>query len=666
MKIGVYFCNCGTNISDKVDSGQVGQKIEGIENVSYFKTLELMCSEEGKEFLHNDLIGEKPDRVVFAACSPREHENTFMRILSGADMNPYLMQMVNIREQVAWVTEDKDKATAKAANFIKGAIKRVSFHKPLEKKSIEMSPDVLIIGAGPAGLKAALTIAETGRKVTLVEKRPVVGGQPVLYEDVFPNLECAPCMLEPMLNEILHGEHAENIEILTMSEVIDLSGFYGNFIAKIRKSPRFVDKEQCIGCGECIGVCPVAVKNEFNNGLDDRKAISLSFAGGLPNVPFIDMKACLRAKVAAPSAEVAATPAENEDCRLCDQSCPLGEGIIKFDDEEEVIEKHMGAIIVAVGASLYDAGLIPGLGYGKIPDVYTAFEFERLLSSSGPTGGELKTRSGSTPESIAIIHCVGSLDSNHKEYCSGICCQYAFKFNLMIEHKLHDARVHHLYKELVYPGKEEYLLYKRAKENPNASFTRYSSIDTIGINSEDGRVRVKNTESGKEALIADMVVLCPAMVPTKGSGKLGELLDTTNDMFGFFEELHGRLDSARSKVRGIYLAGTCQSPMNIQQAITQGMAAAGYVLAGLVEGKKLDVEPITAAVDEDRCAGCRICMTVCPYKAIGFDMEKQKASVNEVLCLGCGTCVAACPAGAMSSNHFTNDAIYAEIEGVLA
>ncbi|MBF0568011.1 MAG: CoB--CoM heterodisulfide reductase iron-sulfur subunit A family protein [Nitrospirae bacterium] len=647
VKIGVYFCNCGGNISGKVDSELVRRALETGCDMGYFKTCELMCSDDGKAYLRDEIAAEKPDRIVIAACSPREHENTFMRVLSGAGMNPYLMQMVNIREQVAWVTPDVRLASLKAAALIKGAVKRVAFHKPLEMKSIEMSPDVMVIGAGPAGLKAALTIAQTGRKVTLVEKRAVIGGQPVLYEEVFPNLQCAPCMLEPMLDEILHGDYAKNIEILTLSEVVELYGFYGNFIAKIRKTPRYADMNQCIGCGECIGLCPVDVKNEFNNGLDSRKAISLSFAGALPNVPFIDMAACLRAR--------------GEDCRLCDEACPLGGGIILYDDTEEIVERRMGAVIVAVGASLYDAGLISNLGLGRLPDVYTSFEFERLLSSTGPTGGQLLTRSGRTPRSIAIIHCVGSLDSKHKEYCSGICCQYAFKFNLMVGRKLPDTQIHHLHKELVYPGKEEYFLYKRAKENPNAVFIQYKDIDTLCVTEAEDGIMIVNS-----SIKADMVVLCPAVVPSKDNGKLNETLGTTVDMFGFFEELHATLDPVMAKVRGIYIAGACQSPMSIQQAITQGMATAGYALSGIVGGKRLEIEPITASVDADRCSGCRVCALVCPYKAIGFDEQNKKSSVNEVLCEGCGSCVAACPAGAINGNHFTNDAILAEIEGVLA
>ncbi len=650
MRVGVYFCKCGTNISDKVDSEQVRAALPaGI----YFKTVDFMCSEDSKEMLERDLQENGLERVVVSACSPRDHENTFMRVLSKAGINPYLMQMVNVREQVAWVTDDSARATDKTARYINAAVRRVALHDPLEKKEIDIRPEVLVLGAGPAGLKTALSIAEAGRKVVIVEKTPVIGGLPVRYEELFPDMECGPCMLEPVMGDILHGAFSGNIELLTLSEVAEVVGSYGNFIVKIRRSPRYTDIRKCIGCAECTGPCPVSAKNEFNYGLNERKAISIPFAGALPNAPFIDGSLCLRMK--------------GEDCLLCREACPM-EGAIDFGDREEILERNVGAIVVATGAGTYDCGNIPNLGYGKAADVYTGPEFERILASNGPTGGEFRTSKGRKPKSVAIIHCVGSLDKNHKEYCSGVCCQYAFKFNHLIEKKLPGTAIHHFYREFSAPGKEEFTLFEHAKGNPHATFIRYGDIRHLQVKGKGAKktIEYKSASGKKGSVSADMIILCPAVVPAEGSGALGEILEAAHDRFGFFEELHGRMDSSRSKIKGIFLAGTCQSPMDIQKAMSQGMAVAGYILSGLVEGRKLEIKPITATVDADRCSGCRVCIRVCPYKAVSFDAEKEVSSVNEALCQGCGTCVAACPAGAMNGNHFTAGEILAEIEGVLS
>jgi heterodisulfide reductase subunit A len=652
MKTAVYFCNCGTNIKEKIDSEKVRTQMP---SDIYFETVDFACSEDGKKQIAWSLAENGIERAVISACSPREHENTFMRVLSKAGINPYLMQMVNAREQIAWVTKDSLKATEKASRYINAAIKRVTLQEPLEKKEIDICPDAVVIGAGPAGLKTALSLAEAGRKVMIVEKTPVIGGMPVRYEELFPNMECGPCMLEPVMGEALHGEHADNIELLTLSEVVDVTGYYGNFIVKIKKSPRRIDTHQCIGCAECVAVCPVSTKNEFNCGLSDRKAIDFPFVGALPNAPFIDSDICLKLK--------------GQGCNACVEVCPLGEGLFIFDEQEEIIERNAGAIVVAIGSDVYDCSNIPNLGYGKLADVYTNVEFERLLASNGPTGGVAQTLDGRDPESVAIVHCVGSLDKRHKEYCSGICCQEAFKLNHVINKKAPGARIYHFYKELVVPGKEEFALYHHAKENKNSVFIRYDNIDNLEVSEKDGKKVIKNIahgDSGGQNIInADMIVLCPAIIPADESGKLGSILEASLDKFGFFEELHGRMDSVQSKIRGIYLAGTCQSPMDIQKAINQGMAAAGYILSGLVAGRKLEVKPITAVIDEERCSGCRVCVLVCPYKAISFDSEKEVSVVNDVLCQGCGTCVSACPSGAVNENHFTTEEILAEIEEVL-
>jgi heterodisulfide reductase subunit A len=652
MRTGVYLCSCGTNISERIDFHRLTEELLERAGVAYVKPAGFLCAEDGKQFLETDLGEERPERVVIAACSPREYERAFMEVLERAGMNPYFLQMANIREQVAWVTPDVEQATGKACAQIRGAAARVRLHEPLFKTELEAVRDVVVIGAGPAGLKCALALAEAGRKVVLVEKSPVLGGLPVRFEDLFPSMECGPCMLEPVLGEVLHGPHSANIEILTMAEVCGIKGYYGNFQVTVRRTPRFVDTEQCIGCGECIPPCPVAVPNEFNCGLDTRRAIALPFPGALPNAPFLDAQACLRSQA--------------EECTLCRDACPV-EGVVRYDERARTVERPAGAIVVAAGFGLYDCRGIPELGYGTVPGVRTGLEFERMLASNGPTGGKLQRPDGAAPASVAIVHCVGSLDQRHRPYCSGICCDYAFKFNHLIEKKLPGTKVHHFYKELVMPGKEEFALYEHARRNPHAAFVRYAAGGLRVSGSEGGAV-VEYEDSGgrRGSVTADLVVLCPAVTGAEDGGGLSRILGAPRDRFGFFEELHGRMDSAQSRIKGIYLAGACQAPMDIQRAVSQGMSAAGYILSGLADGRKLEIEPITASVDEARCSGCRTCGSVCPYQAIGYAPEGRRASVNSLLCHGCGTCAAACPSGAIRGNHFTNEQILAEIEAVLA
>lgn len=650
MKIGVYFCTCGTNIGDRIDSDRVREQLEADGVMAYFTTAPFLCSEEGKQSLEQDLREKRPDRIVIAACSPREHEATFMRVMTRAGMNPFLMQMVNIREQVAWVTQDPDRAVAKTVLAIRGALKRVALHEELERQELEVSPAVLVIGAGPAGLRAALSLAEAGRQVTLVERSPAIGGLPVMYEELFPTMECGPCMLEPLMGEILHGEHAGHIELLTMAQVESVAGYFGNFCVTLRQRPRYVDSHQCIGCGECFEPCPVSGPNPYNCGMDERKAIGFTVMGALPNAPHIDPALCTRFT-------------EGSDCTACSAACPMGEGVVRYDDQEQLLERQVGAVVIATGASLYDSSCFDNLGYGRLADVRTAFEFERLLASNGPTGGQVLTADGQPPRSVAVIHCVGSLDEGHQPYCSGICCQYAFKFNHLLEARLPDTRVHHLYREIVAPGKEEYALHQAARHNPRATFTRYAAIGDLTVESGEGGQRVALGDG--TVIAADLVVLCPAVVPNPDAEQLAKLLDVPLDRFGFFEELHGRMDAARSKLRGVYLAGACQAPTDIQRATTQGMAASGHILSELVEGRTIELGPLFAAVDPERCAGCWVCQNVCPYNATSFDEEKHVAMVNAVLCRGCGTCVAACPLDVIKANHFTKAMILAEIEGVL-
>ncbi|HIJ80322.1 MAG TPA: CoB--CoM heterodisulfide reductase iron-sulfur subunit A family protein [Desulfuromonadales bacterium] len=649
MKIGIYFCNCGSSIAEKVSSEEVVAAAASFPDHPYVSIVEYICSENGKALFEESLRAEQPERVVVAACSPRDHEGTFRRCLTNAGINPYLLQLVNIREQIAWVTEDPLQATEKAIAAIRGAVCRVRLQQPLEKKPLEVCTDAVVIGAGPAGMKAALSLAEAGRSVVLIERTPFIGGLPVRFEELFPALECAPCMLEPLMAEILHGEHAGRIELVTMAELAEVTGFYGNFNVRIRQKPRHVSLHECIGCGECVEACPAITMNEFNSNASQRKAIDFAFAGVLPNAPFLLEDICIRSR--------------GEECTACKAACPMGEDVVNLEEIETVIERKAGSIIVATGGALFDASRITGLGMGIFPDVYDAIQFERMLSSTGPTGGEILTSSGIPPTSVAVIHCVGSLDEAHKPYCSGICCQYAFKFNHLIAAKLPYTRITHFHRDLVMPGKGAQVLFGHAVHNKKTRMKRFTDIQQITVSQEEeGRLQVC---INGDATPADMVILCPAVVPAEGAVSLSTLLDVSCDQFGFFRELHGRMDAAQSSIKGIYLAGSCQEPMDIQRAMLQGMAAVGHTLAGLQPGRTIEIEPIAAEVDEDRCAGCHLCQSVCPYRAIYFDADKHVSRVNAVLCHGCGTCVSACPAGAITGHHFTSAQVMAEIEGVL-
>lgn len=670
---GVYICSCGTNISDNLDIDELVSFSSGLDSVEYVKVHKLLCSEDGKKFLSDDVAKENPNRIVIVACTPKEHEKTFREVLQKTGFNPYLFQLVNIREQVAWVTSGKDEATEKAKSYIRAAVMRVGIHEPLEKKEIDCNSDVLVIGAGPAGMEAALLLANAGRKVYMVEKNSFIGGKVARYEDVFPKMECASCMLEPKMDEVLHHE---NIELLTCSEVQEVLGFLGNFVVKIKKKANFVDKEKCIGCGACYEPCPVSVKNEFDYNLSKRKAIYIPYTGALPNVPVIDEKNCIRFKGNASDVYKEAfelgliTKKEyetfkTEECTLCKNACPFG--AISYDSAEELIERKVGGIIVATGFDLFDPSVIPKYGYGRIPEIYTGFEFERILSQTGPTGGKILKKNSKEPSSIAIIHCVGSRDKDFKEYCSGVCCLYALKFASMVGKQLPFSTVYQIYADWCVPGKDNQAFLDSIKKSGQIKFihTPLPVKVEMGQTGEMIDISCDEVTGKKKNISVEMVVLCPAMIPSKDTRSLSEILSVGLSKEGFFAEGHSKLAPVSTNIGGIFIAGCAQGPKDIQGSVSQGAAAAGQILSALVPGRKLELDVTTAEIDKSLCSGCMVCVGLCPYKAITVDKETKIAEVNELLCKGCGTCVAACPSGAARSKHFTTEQIFAEIEGVL-
>ncbi len=647
-RIGVYICECGPNIKEAIDVGEALKFAQELDNVVVARVVGLLCAKEGKELVGNDIKEHDLTRVVFAACSPKEHEHTFRKILDAAGLNPFLMQIANIREQCAWVIFDKVVATDKAKAMIAAAVERVVHHEPLEAKEIPCLSDVLVVGAGIAGISAALTLAQQNRKIYLVERSPCIGGKVARYENVFPSLECASCVLDPKLDEVLHNEH---IEVLSLSEVQEVLGFYGNFIVRVNSKARYVDTETCIGCGACLEVCPVKVRNEYNEGLDERRAVYIPYAGALPHVAAIDAERCLRFQGA--------------DCSACKDVCAFGS--IDYGQSDFVRELKVGAIVIATGFDIFDVERAPRYGYAKIEDVYTSLEFERLLSSTGPTEGKILLKNGQPPQKIALVHCVGSRAKKFNEYCSGVCCTYLLKFAHLAKQKLPDVSIVELYSDLCLPGKEPQRFFDKIARQGNIEFVHMRNPGSIRIIREDGKIFVQYVDvHGRSSMTSpDMVVLAPAIEGTKGAGDVAEIFGVSLGEGGFFVEEHTEIGPVSTATEGVFIAGCAQGPKDIQGSVSQGQAAAGMILSRLIPGQKLALEAVTAEVEEDLCSGCKICLGMCHYKAIASDDDGKRVSVNELLCRGCGVCAAACPSGAIKAKHYTDEQMSAEIKGLV-
>jgi heterodisulfide reductase subunit A2 len=663
-KIGVYICHCGSNIAGVVDVAKVAEYARTLPNVTVARDYKYMCSDPGQNIIKEDIKTLGLNRVVVASCSPRMHEPTFRRLCQSAGLNQYLFEMANIREHCSWVHTDKEKATEKAKALVSAAVRRVFYQEPLETKEVAVNPNTLVIGGGVAGIQAALEIADAGKKVYLLEKDASIGGHMAMFDKTFPTLDCAACILTPKMTTV--GQH-RNINLLAFSELVGISGYIGNFKAKIKKKARYIDSSKCTGCGRCSELCPTSVPNEFDCGLGKRKAVYIPSPYAVPNKAIIDAKNCLHIKGMEKGKDV---------CRLCQKGndkkgipgCEAG--AIDFNQKDEIIEIEIGNIIVATGFQQFDPSKIYQYGYGRYDNVLTGLEFERLTNSSGPTSGKVLMKDGTEPKSVAILHCIGSRDANYHKYCSRVCCMYSLKFAHLLREKLPDARVYQLYIDMRCAGSGYEEFYERLQAE-GVEFVRGKAAEIINdaqAPEEKGKLVVMVEDTlvrRKRRLAVDMAVMSCALEPRADTEQLARILALSRKADGFFLEKHPKLDPVATTTDGIYVVGCCQSPKDIPDTVAQASAAAARALALISKGK-VEIEAAIAYIDEAHCAGCKICIDMCPYKAISFDDVKKVSRVNEALCKGCGTCVAACPSGATKGRHFTTEEIMAEIEGVLS
>ena len=651
-KIGVYVCHCGHSIAGTVDVEDVSVWSSDLPGVTVARDYKFMCSSLGQELIEEDIKKQGLTRVVVAACSPHMHEPTFRGACSRAGLNPYLFEMANIREHASWVhQDDKPAATEKAKSIISGAVSRARELEPLEAFQAPIHQTTMVVGGGIAGINAALEIANAGFKVILVEREPSIGGHMAQFDKTFPTLDCSACILTPKMFDV--GNHP-NIELLTYSEVEKVDGYVGNFTVRVRKKARKIDVDLCTGCGDCWERCPAKVVDYvYEAGLGYRTAVYRPFPQAVPKYPVIDPDTCIYFK--------------NGRCKACEKFCPTN--AIKFDQEDEVIVATVGNIVLATGYDVFDARRLPQYGYGRLANVFTSMEFERMTNASGPTNGKIVLRDGVTqPESVAILHCIGSRDKNTNEYCSATCCMAALKFAHLVKEKT-GAEVYNFYIDMRTAFKDYEKFYNRLMEE-GTHFIRGRAAevtDAARKPDEAGKliVQAEDTLIGKQRRIpVDMVILMAGMEPRHDSQEVAHRFGIGCSDAGFFTESHAKMDPVATMSPGIFIAGTCQGPKDIPASVSQGEAAAARVLSLIGRGQ-VEIEPVRARIDEDRCSGCRICNNLCPYHAIDFIGELGVSRVNPALCKGCGTCVAACPSQVIQGQHYTFESIMSQIEGLL-
>lgn len=659
QRIGVFVCHCGSNIAATVDVKRVAETIKNEPGVVHAEDYQYMCSEAGQAKIIAAVKEHNLTGIVVCSCSPRMHETTFRNAAAKAGLNPYMVEIANIREQCSWIHKDIEEATLKAVILARAAVAKVNLNTPLFPGESRVTKRALVIGGGIAGIQTALDIADAGYEVDIVEKTPSIGGRMSQIDKTFPTLDCSACILTP---KMVDAAANEKIKIYTYSEVENVSGFVGDFTVDIRKKARSVDIDKCTGCGVCQEKCPSKkTPSEFNRGLNNRSAIYTPFAQAIPNVPVIDREACIKFKTG--------------KCGLCAKVC--GAGAIDYEQKDEIVTNKYGAIVVATGFDMINLDKFDEYAYSQSPDVITSFELERIMNAAGPTKGHLERMSDhKAPKEMVFIQCVGSRcsDNRGKPYCSKVCCMYTAKHAMLIRDKYPDVNVTVFYIDVRTPGKNFDEFYRRAVEEYGVHYIK-GQVGKV-MPQADGSLLVKGVDLIDNRQIlkkADMVVLAAAIEPNKDVRKIATMLTASIDTNNFLTEAHPKLRPVESPTAGIFLSGMSQGPKDIPETVAQAGAAAIKVV-GLLAKDKLLTNPCTAKSDELLCNGCSQCANVCPYGAISYEEKlindhgiketRRVAAVNTALCQGCGACTVTCPSGAMDLQGFSNRQIISEVDAI--
>jgi heterodisulfide reductase subunit A len=591
---GVFFYDIPELITDPIDYPQLVEFSKAKAGVvgSWCYSQETWTETSLKKKIEQNNL----DRIVIAGGFPGTLKSLFAKVMTMAGKDPGMVVLAGFNEHGISSAQNTDRAKA----ILSSAISGIHFDTLDVPGEMEVNPVTLIIGGGIAGIQSALELANGGNEVYLLEKTGTIGGKMATFDKTFPTLDCAACILTPKMVEV--NQHPM-IHLMTYCDVQEVTGKPGDYKVKVLQKARKVNVSTCIGCGTCAEKCPAHAPSEFDFGTTLRKAIYIPFPQAVPNKYMVDAENCIYIK--------------NGKCKACVKACPVPD-CINLDESDSEVFLNVGNIIIATGYKPFDATRMEQYGYGKLPNVLTSLEFERLLNASGPTGGNIHLRSqdkkgnwiftteSPKPESVAIIHCVGSRDKNFNKYCSRVCCMYSLKFSHLVLEKLPEAEVYQYFIDMRAFGKGYEEFYERIRDEG----ARMIRGKTAKVEGKEGRLMIR----GEDILISeiieqtvDMVILSVGLEPGEDTARLAKMFGIPLSDGGWFEEANYNTDPTATIKGGISIAGTCQGPKDIPDSVAQGSAAAARVIQSLIKGKVvLDRDSVSLEEIEKRIASLNV------------------------------------------------------------